>query len=78
MDNYVVAVDNYIWGCWFKSYFSKQMKNLNSGGNKSGKRKMTPEKEYSKDKMGGDFPLLEVVIVIILIIAYILWKNYPK
>lgn len=49
------------------------MKNLNSGGTKSGKGKY--ESDYSKDKFGGDFPLLEIVMATVLIIASILWKS---
>ncbi len=64
------------------------MKNLNSGGTKSGKisrmksyEEIDAELEYSKDKFASeDFldSLLFWLVLVILTIAYILWKNYPK
>lgn len=50
-----------------------KLKTFNSGGNKSGK--INPD--YRKDKFSGyddDFPLLEIVLVIVLVTAWYLLK----
>lgn len=41
--------------------------------------KYDPSRGFSTtDKPEDDLPLLEITVLVILLIAYILWKNYPK